>query len=109
MQRLKVGDLVQVIAGSEKGKTGTIKKILKDDASASAEKVVIEGLNMVTKHQKPNQRNQEGGKIQMEAPIHASNVLPVDPETKKPTRVKIETREGKKIRVAKSGAEIKSE
>jgi large subunit ribosomal protein L24 len=104
MQRLKVGDLVKVIAGSEKGKTGTIKKILKDD-----ERVVIEGLNMVTKHQKPNQRNQEGGKIQMEAPIHASNVMPVDPDTKNATRVKIQERDGKKIRVAKSGAEIKSE
>jgi large subunit ribosomal protein L24 len=101
MQRLKVGDLVQVIAGSEKGKTGNVKKILKDE-----DRVIVEGLNMVTKHQRPNARNQEGGKIQMEAPIHASNVMLVDPETKKPTRVKFEVKDGKKVRVAKSGAVI---
>jgi large subunit ribosomal protein L24 len=104
MQRLKVGDLVAVIAGSEKGKTGTIKKILKDE-----DRVVVEGLNMVTKHQKPNARNQQGGKLQQEAPIHASNVMPVDPETKKPTRVKFQVKDGEKVRVAKSGSAIKSE
>ena len=101
MKRLKVGDLVQVIAGSEKGKTGNVKKILKNE-----ERVVIEGLNLVTKHQKPNARNQQGGKIEMEAPIHASNVMLVDPETKKPTRVKFEIKDGNKVRVAKSGAVI---
>ena len=104
MQRLKVGDTVAVIAGSEKGKTGTITKILKGD-----EKIVVEGLNMVTKHQKPNARNQEGGKVQQEAPIHASNLMLVDPETKKPTRVKFQVKDGQKVRVAKSGAVIKSE
>ena len=101
MQRLKVGDLVVVIAGSDKGKTGAVKKILRDE-----DRVVVEGLNMKTKHQKPNAKNQQGGKTEIEAPIHASNVMPVDPETKKPTRVKIEEREGKKVRVAKSGAVI---
>jgi large subunit ribosomal protein L24 len=104
MQRLKVGDLVQIIAGSEKGKSGTIKKLLKDD-----DKVIVEGLNMVTKHQKPNARNQQGGKVEQEAAIHASNVMPIDPESKKPTRVKFQVKDGEKIRVAKSGAAIKSE
>jgi large subunit ribosomal protein L24 len=104
MQRLKVGDVVHVIAGSEKGKTGTIKKILKDE-----DRVVVEGLNMVTKHQKPNARNQQGGKIEQEAPIHASNVMPIDPETQKPTRVKFKVEDGKKVRVAKSGKTLASE
>jgi len=104
MQRLKVGDTVQIIAGSEKGKSGTIKKLIKDE-----DKVIVEGLNMVTKHQKPNARNQQGGKTQQEAPIHASNVMPIDPETKKPTRVKYATKDGVKSRIAKSGAVIKGE
>lgn len=105
MQRLRVGDLVQVISGAEdiKGKQGTITKLLKDQ-----DKAIVEGLNMVTKHQKPNARNQQGGKITMEAPIHVSKLMLVDPDTKKPTRVKIEERDGKKVRVAKSGAVIPS-
>jgi large subunit ribosomal protein L24 len=102
MQRLKVGDLVQVIAGKEYGKQGRITKILSDQ-----DKVIVEGLNMVTRHQRPTPRNQEGGKIKKEAPIHASNVMPVDPATGKPTRVKVRVGEdGKKTRVGKSGSAI---
>jgi len=71
MRRLLVGDLVQVISGKDRGKQGRVTKILEDD-----EKVVVEGLNMVTRHQKPNARNQEGGKISKEAPLHASKVMP---------------------------------
>lgn len=103
MQRVKVGDLVQVISGDDKGKQGVVTKILKD-----VERVVVEGINLVTKHQKPNARNQQGGKITQEAPIHLSKVMPVDPDTKKPTRVKAEIKDGKKVRVAKSGAVITS-
>jgi large subunit ribosomal protein L24 len=103
MQRLKVGDLVQVISGDDAGKQGNITKILKD-----VDKVVVEGINMVTKHQKPNARNQQGGKVSMEAPLHASKVMLIDPETKKPTRVKFQVKDGKKVRVAKSGATIAS-
>ncbi|AUX47883.1 50S ribosomal protein L24 [Sorangium cellulosum] len=102
MKRLKVGDLVQVISGKEQGKQGRITKILADQ-----ERVVVEGLNTVTRHQRPTPRNQEGGKITKEAPIHASNVMPVDPATGKPTRVKIRVGEdGKKTRVGKSGSAI---
>lgn len=106
MQRLKVGDLVVVISGDEaiKGKTGTITKLLKDE-----DRAVVEGLNLVTKHQKPNARNQQGGKVSVEAPIHVSKLMLVDPETKKPTRVRSEVKDGKKVRVAKkSGAVIGS-
>lgn len=106
MNRLKVGDLVQVISGKDKGKQGKITKILTD-----ADKVVVEGLNMVTRHTRPNARNQQGGKLTKEAPIHASKVMPVDPQTGKPTRVSIKiekSEDGKvtKTRVGKSGAAI---
>ena len=102
MNRLKVGDLVQVISGKDKGKKGKIIKLLLED-----DKVVVEGVNTVTRHTRPNARNQQGGKIQKDAPIHASKVMPIDPETGKPTRVKIKTLEDKtRTRVAKSGATI---
>ena len=104
MNRLKVGDLVQVVSGKDKGKKGKITKILVED-----ERVVVEGVNTVTRHQKPSPRNQQGGKITKDAPIHASKVMPVDPTTGKPTRVKIQKAEdGEKKRVAKSGAAIQA-
>ena len=102
MNRLKVGDLVQVISGKDKGKKGKITKVIAED-----DKVIVEGVNTVTRHTRPTPRNQQGGKVTKDAPIHASKVMPVDPETGKPTRVKIKTAEdGTKTRVAKSGAQI---
>lgn len=107
MNRLKVGDLVQVISGKDKGKQGQITKILRDAPGDHADKVVVEGINVVTKHQKPNARSPQGGKTTKEAPLHASKVMPLDPETKKPTRVGVKIGEdGKKTRVAKSGAAL---
>lgn len=104
MQRIKVGDLVQVIAGKEKGKRGTVKRILKD-----ADRVVVDGLNMVVRHTKPTQQGGEGGRISKEASIHISNVMPIDSTTDKPTRVKAKTDDaGNKVRVsAKKGAALK--
>ncbi len=105
MQRLQRGDTVVVISGKYKGKQGRIKKILLDD-----DKVIIEGINLVKRHMKPNPRNQQGGIIEKEAPLWASKVMPIDPKTKKPTRVKIKVDEnGMKMRVAKSGAVIEAE
>jgi large subunit ribosomal protein L24 len=102
MERLKVGDLVQVISGKERGKQGRITRILREE-----DKVIVEGINVVTRHQRPTPRNQEGGKITKEAPIHASKVMPVDPATGKPTRVRIQVGEdSKRARIAKSGAPI---
>lgn len=102
MNRLKVGDQVQVIRGKDRGKQGKITKILVDE-----DKVVVEGVNTVTRHMRPTPRNQQGGKITKDAPIHASKVMPIDTQTGKPTRVKIRTAEdGTKTRVAKSGATI---
>jgi large subunit ribosomal protein L24 len=101
MRRLRVGDLVQVISGKDKGKQGRVTKVLADD-----DKVVVEGINVVTRHQRPTPRNQQGGKITKEAPLYASKVMPVDPTTGKPTRVKSTIVDGKKQRTAKSGAVI---
>ena len=93
---LKVGDHVVVIAGKDKGKDGKIIKTLKND-----NKVVVEGINMIKKHVKPNGGN-AGSIVEMEAPIHASNVMIVDPKTKKRTRIGHSVnKDGKKVRVAK--------
>lgn len=89
------GDQVRIIAGKDKGKEGTISKVLK-----SKNKVVIENLNMVTKHIKP-QGGQEGGIISKEAAIDASNVMLLDPKTKEITRVGYKIVDGKKKRIAK--------
>jgi len=103
MQRLKVGDLVQVTAGKDKGKRGKVQRILK-----GGERVLVEGLNMVTRHQRPNQLNTEGGRIEKEAPLPISNVMPIDGETDKPTRVKIKVDDdGNKTRVSSTGNSLK--
>jgi large subunit ribosomal protein L24 len=104
MNRLRVGDQVMVISGKEKGKTGRVARLLLEN-----DKVVVEGLNMVKRHSKPTPLNQQGGIIEKEAPLHASKVMPVDPQTGKPTRVKVKVIEGKKTRVAKSGVALPAE
>lgn len=78
---VKTGDTVKVIAGDEKGKTGKITSVLADK-----QKVIVEGLNLVSKHQKPSAKNPNGGIIKREAPIHASNVMLVEPATNEATR-----------------------
>jgi large subunit ribosomal protein L24 len=105
MNRLQRGDTVVVISGKYKGKQGRVKRVLLDD-----DMVIIEGINLVKRHTRPNPRNQQGGIIEKEAPLHSCKVMPVDPKTNKPTRVKIKLDEnGLKMRVAKSGAEIRAE
>ena len=78
--KLKTGDKVVVIAGKDKTKTGKITKVLKND------KVIVEGINIVKKHMKPNQMNDKGSIIDVEAPIHRSNVKLVKDEAKKETK-----------------------
>lgn len=80
--RLKKGDLVVVIAGKDKGKQGKIARVIADK-----NRMVIEGVNMVTRHTKPNQKSPHGGRQTKEGPIHASNAMLVDPKTGKPTRI----------------------
>ena len=97
--KLKTGDKVIVVSGSNKGKEGKITKILDN-------KVIVEGVNIVKKHLKPKNNNGTGEIIEMEAPIHVSNVMLSDPKTKKPTKVKIEKdSKGKKIRISKKSNE----
>jgi len=98
MAHIRSGDTVVVIAGKDKGKQGRVLRVLGDK-----DRVVVEGINRVWKHVRPSQRNPQGGRIQKDAPIHISNVQPVDPQSNKGSRVKFEVREGKKVRVAKSG------
>ncbi|MBF0809089.1 50S ribosomal protein L24 [Rothia nasimurium] len=106
MAKIKSGDLVQVISGADKGKQGKVLKVF-----PKTERVLVEGVKIVTKHNKANPMTGKAGGIEkVEAPIHVSNVAIVDPETKKPTRVgyRLETveRNGKertaRVRVAKS-------
>jgi large subunit ribosomal protein L24 len=97
-RHIKRGDTVIVIAGSDKGRTGKVLRVLLDK-----DRVVVEGVNRVWKHVRPSQRTPQGGRIQKDAPIHISNVQPVDPATGKGTRVKFEERNGEKHRVAKAG------
>ncbi|HIU40416.1 MAG TPA: 50S ribosomal protein L24 [Candidatus Aphodocola excrementigallinarum] len=98
---LKVGDKVVVITGKDKGKEGKI-------IAKKGEKVLVEGINMVKKHVKPNGQDQNGGIFDREAYIHVSNVMMIDPKTKKPTRIaKKVDKDGKKVRVSsKSGSNL---
>ena len=101
--RLKKGDLVVVISGKNKGRQGKIARILAD-----YDRVVVEGVNLIKRHLKPTAKAPQGGILEKEAPLHASKVMPVDPKTGKPTRVRFKTdAKGNKIRVAvKSGEEL---
>jgi large subunit ribosomal protein L24 len=103
MERIRKGDLVVVIAGKEKGKRGKVLRVLK-----KSDRVVVERVMMVKRHTKPDQRNQQGGIIEKEGSIHRSNVMPVDPGTDKPSRVKVVDQDGHRRRVAKSGTTIEA-
>lgn len=99
MLKIKKGDTVKVIAGKNKDKEG---KVVSVDPKNG--KVVVEGVNMVTKHMKPSPANQNGGRVEMEAPIDASNVMLV--VNGKTTRVGFKFEDGKKVRYAKSTGEV---
>lgn len=101
---IRKGDTVFVNAGEDKGKTSKVIRVIADKKRA-----VVEGLNIVSKNQKPNAKYPQGGIIKMEAPIHISNLNVVDPASGKPTRIgRKKNEEGKTIRYAKkSGEEIK--
>jgi large subunit ribosomal protein L24 len=101
--RIKKDDMVIVIAGKDKGSSGRVLKVLPEE-----DRVVVEGVNMVKRHTKPDIAHPQGGVISKEAPLHISNVALRDPKTGKPTRVGFKVNDkGRKVRVAKgSGVEI---
>ena len=101
-RHIRTGDTVVVISGRDKGKQGRVLRILTKN-----ERVVVEGVNRVWKHVRPSQRNPQGGRIQKDAPIHLSNVMPIDPTSGRGTRIRTEVRDGQKHRIAvKSGTDL---
>lgn len=99
---IKKGDLVQVNAGEDKGKQGKVLEMLPEK-----ERAIVEGINIISKHTKPNAAYPQGGIIKKEAPIHISNLNVIDPKTGKPTRVGRKVSESGKIeRYAKKSGEI---
>jgi large subunit ribosomal protein L24 len=100
-RHVKTGDLVQVIAGNDKGATGKVLRVIPD-----RDLVVVEGVNVRRKHVRPSQNNPQGGRLDKEMPIHISNVLPVSPSTGKGSRVRFEKRkDGSKARVTVKGGD----
>lgn len=103
LARVRKGDKVMVISGKDRGKTGTVLRVWPDE-----DKVTVEKINVVKRHTKPT-NTKEGGIFEKESPIHISNVMPLDPETGKPTRVKTKVgSDGSKTRIAKSGKTIEA-
>jgi large subunit ribosomal protein L24 len=100
--KIKKGDSVVVLSGKDKGRTGTVAQVMPKDS-----KIVVDGINIVARHRKPSQTNPQGGIDRFPAPMHISKVALADPKDGKPTRVRFETKDGKKVRVAvKSGETI---
>ena len=98
---IKKGDTVMVMAGESKGKSGRVIRMIPKQYRA-----VVEGINMVSKHQKPSASSPDGGILEMEAPIHVSNLMIVDPKDNKPTRIGRKLVDDKLVRYAKKSGEI---
>ncbi|HOB15196.1 MAG TPA: 50S ribosomal protein L24 [Novosphingobium sp.] len=100
--KIKKGDSVVVRSGKDKGRTGTVLQVLPQEG-----KVLVQGVNVAARHRKPSQTNPQGGIDRREAPMAISKVALADPKDGKPTRVRFEVKDGKKVRVAvKSGETI---
>jgi large subunit ribosomal protein L24 len=104
MDRIRKGDLVVVMSGKEKGKRGKVLRIL-----TKTNRVVIERVAMVKRHTKPSQKSPQGGIVEKEGSVHISNVMPVDPGSDKPTRVKVKLDGEVRRRVGKSGTVIEAQ
>ena len=99
---VKKGDTVEIIAGDHKGATGKVLSV-----NAEKHTVLIQGQNLAKKHVRPSRRNPQGGRINVEQPIHISNVLPISPKTSRGSRVRfVVDGKGKKVRQAVDGTEI---
>ncbi|MGC6428331.1 MAG: 50S ribosomal protein L24 [Flavobacteriales bacterium] len=100
---IKKGDTVKVISGNSKGQQGKVIEI-----QISKSRAIVEGINMVSKHSKPNAANPQGGITKMEASVHISNLMPLDPKTGESTRIgrKLDDKTGKLVRYSKKSGEI---
>lgn len=99
--RIKTGDTVRIIAGDHKGTEGKVVQVDREK-----NKAIVEGANMVSKHEKPSAKNPQGGIVKKEAPIHISNLALIDSKSGETTRVGYEVRDGKKVRYAKKSNEV---
>ena len=99
--KIKKGDTVVILSGKDKGKTGEVSKIL-----PKINKLVVAGVNIATRHKKPSQASPQGGLERSEAALPLSKVAIRDPKTGKPSRVRFETRDNKKVRIAVKSGEI---
>jgi len=104
MNRIRKDDLVQVISGKDKGRTGKVIRVYPSEQAIS-----IEGVGIVKRHQKATQAGAPAGIVERNSKINWSKVMLIDPKTKKPTRVRFQFKDDKKLRVAKSGQEIASQ
>jgi large subunit ribosomal protein L24 len=99
--KIKKGDKVVVISGKDKGRHGEVTRVMTKEM-----KVLVSGVNVHARHAKPSQARPQGGIIRAEAPLHISKVAIEDPKTGKPTRVRFEDRDGKKVRIAVRSGEL---
>ena len=99
--KIRKGDQVVILSGKDKGKTGEVVRAIPKQM-----KVVVSGVNIHARHRKASQDNPQGGIERKEAPLHVSNVAVANPKTGKPTRVRFEERDGKKVRVAAKSGEL---
>ena len=99
--KIKSGDTVVITTGEHKGSEGKVMKVLNDK-----NKAIVEGVNMVSKHEKPSASNPQGGITKKEAPIHISNLSLIDPKTGKATRIGYKMEDGKKVRFSKQSNQV---
>jgi large subunit ribosomal protein L24 len=99
--KIRKGDTVVILSGKDKGKTGEVIRSMPKDS-----KVVVSGVNVAARHRKATQVNPQGGIERKEAPLHVSKVAIADPKTGKPSRVRFEERDGKKVRIAAKSGEL---
>lgn len=109
MARLKRGDVVRVIRGKDRGREGKVLRVIPETPHRPP-RVIIEGVNMVKRHTKPNPKNPQGGIVEREAPIAAAKAMPIDPRAKAPTRIGWkwieEAGARKKVRIARRSGEV---
>ena len=99
--KIKKGDQVQVMTGKDRGKRGSILRVF-----PKAEKVIVEGINMMKRHRKAKSQNEKGERVEVASPIHVSNVVLVDPKSGKPSRIGYRQEGSEKVRVARKSGEI---